>query len=110
MSITSSATAPRDREAQSPNSYRNRLLLITITKGDGTPTDASSILEEDIIEICIQRAHTRPLGVLQYSTVESVILVANLKDVNCIHRNLPAEVHIAAFTAMWCSNPTAGHG
>ena len=53
MSVTSSATAPRDWEVQPPNSYHNRLLLITITKGDGTPMDASSILEEDIIEICV---------------------------------------------------------
>ena len=82
MSITSSATASRDREVPSPNSFRNRLLLITITKGDGTPMDASYILEEDIIEICIQRAHTHPLGVLQYSAVELVDLFTNLDDVN----------------------------
>ena len=127
MSVTSSATASRDREVPSPNSFRNRLLLITITKGDGTPMDASSISEEDIIEICIQRAHTHPLGVLQYSTAESVILFAILKDVNQAHRTLPdvmelcneaitvwtmalAEAHIAAFTTMWHSNPTAGDG
>ena len=127
MCITSSTTATRDWEVPSPNSYHNRLLLIIITKGDDTPIDASSISEEDIIEICIQRAHTHPLGVLQYSTVEWVILVAKLKDVNCIHRNLPdmtelhneaitvrtmapAEAHIAAFTAMWCSNQTTGDG
>ena len=56
---------------------------------------------------------------------ESVILVTNLKDVNCIHHNLPdmmelcneaitvwtkalAEAHIATFTAMWHSNQTTG--
>ena len=59
--------------------------------------------------------------------MESVILVANLKDVNCIHHNLLdmtelhdeaitvwtmalAEAHIATFTTMWCSNPTTGDG
>ena len=127
MSITSSATALRDQEVPSPDSFRNRLLLITITKGDGTPMDASSILEEDIIEVCIQRAHTHPLGVLRYSTAESVVLFATLKDVNQAHRTLldmmelcneaitvqtlaPAEVHIAMFTAMWHSNPTARNG
>ena len=89
--------------------------------------DASSILEEDIIEICIQRAHTRPLGVLWYSVAESVVLVTNLEDVNHVHHNLPdvmelhneaitvrtmalAEAHIAAFTAMWHSNQTTGDG
>ena len=123
MSITSSATATRDWEVPSPNSYHYRLLLIIITKGDGTPIDASSILEEDIIEICVWRA----LCVLQYSVAESVILVTNLEDVNCIHCNLPdvmelhdeavtvqtmapAEAHIAASTAMWHSNQTTGDG
>ena len=127
ISVTSSATATRDREVPSPDSYCNRLLLIIITKGDGTPMDASSILEEDIIEICIWRAHTHPLGVLQYSTAESVVLIANLEDVNHIHHNLLdmtelcneavtvwtmalAEAHIAAFTAMWHSNQTTGDG
>ena len=82
MSVSSSATASRDQEVPSPDSFHNRLLLITISKGDGTPMDASSILEEDIIEICIQRAHTHPLGVLWYSMVELVILFTTPKDAN----------------------------
>ena len=82
MSVASSTTASRDWEVPSPNSLHNRLLLITITKGDGPPMDASSISEEDIIEICIRRVHTHPLGVLQYSVVESVVLFTNLDDVN----------------------------
>ena len=127
MSITSSATASRDREVPYPNSLCNRLLLITITKEDDTPMDASSILEEDIIEICIRRVHTHPLGVLQYSVADSVVLFANLKDVHRAHHTLLdvtelhneaimvwtmalAEAHIAVFTAMWHSNPTAGDG
>ena len=127
MSVTSSATASRDWKVLSPNSLRNRLLLITITKGDGTPMDASSILEEDIIKICIQRVHTHPLGVLWYSRADSVILFTNLEDVHQAHHTLPdvtelcneavtvrtmapAEAHIATFTAMWCSNPTTGDG
>ena len=127
MSVTFSATASRDWEVPSPDSFQNRLLLITITKGDGTQMDASSILEEDIMEICIRRAHTLPFGVLQYSTVESVILFGSLKDVNHAHHILLdvmelcdeaimvqtmalTEAHVAAFTTMWHSNPTAGDG
>ena len=53
MSVTSSATASRDQEVPPTNSFRNRLCLLSITRGDGTPMDASSILEEDIIEICV---------------------------------------------------------
>ena len=88
MSVTPSTTASRDWEVPSPDSFRNRLLLITITRGDGTPMDASSILEEDIMEICIRRAHTHPSGVLWYSTAESVVLFRSLEDVNCAHHTL----------------------
>ena len=85
MSITSSTTASRDWEVPSPNSFQDRLLLISITRGDGTPLDASSIMEEDIVEICVRRAHAHPLGMLQYSVAESVTLFGNLEDVNHAH-------------------------
>ena len=127
MSITSSATASRDQKVPSPDSFQNRLLLISITRGDGTPLDASSITEEDIVEICVRRAHTHPLGVFSYSVAESVVLFGNLKDVNRAHHTLPdvtelhneavtvqtmapTEAHAAAFHAMWHLNPTAGDG
>ena len=53
MSMTSSATASRDWEVPPTNSSHDRLCLLSITREDGTPMDASSILEEDIVEICI---------------------------------------------------------
>ena len=127
MSITSSTTVSRDREVPSPDSFRNILLLLTITRGDGTPMDASSITEEDIMELCVRRAHTHPMGVLWYSVAESVILFRSLEDVNHAHHTLLdmmelyneaimvrtmalTEAHVATFTAMWCLNPTAGDG
>ena len=36
--------------------------------------DASSISEEDIIEICVMKDHIHPLGVLCYSAMELVVL------------------------------------
>ena len=127
MSITSSATASRDREVPSPDSLQDKLLVVLITKGDGTPLDASSITEEDIVEVCVRRAHTHPLGVLQYSMAESVILFGNVTNVNCTHHILPdmtefrdktitvwtmapIEVQVTTFQAMWHSNPPAGEG
>ena len=75
MSITSSATASRDWEVPSTNIvFQVRLCLISITRRDGTLMDASSISEEDIMEICMKKGHTHPLGVLHYSATESVIL------------------------------------
>ena len=79
------------------------------------------------MELCVRRAHTRPLGVLWYSAVDSVVLFSNVTDVNCTQHVLPdvsefhdeaittqtmapAQVHITAFIEMWCSNPATGEG
>ena len=127
MSVTSSATASRDWEVPSPDSVCNRLCLLTITWGDGTPMDASSISEEDIVEICVTRGHTCPLGVLHYSAVESIVLFGTMEDSSCASHALadmmelhdeaitvwtmaPLEAHVAAFTLMWCSKPTTRDG
>ena len=80
MSMTSSATASRDWEVPPTDSFHDRLCLLSITRGDGTPMDASSILEEDIIEICIQSSHTHPLGVLHYSATESIVLFGTMDN------------------------------
>ena len=125
MSITSSATISRDLEVQSPDPLPDKLLVISISKRDGTPLDASSILEEDIVELCIGRAHTHPLGVLRYSAADSVVFLGSATDVSRTQRALlevtefgdesiairtmaPTEVQITVFQAMWHSNPTAG--
>ena len=127
MSITSSATTSRDWEVPSPDSLCNRLRLLTITQGDGTPIDASSVSEEDIVEICITRGHTHPLGVFHYSAVESVILFGTaedsshascgLADVTELHDEAitagtmaPLETHVATFSLMWHSKPTTRDG
>ena len=106
MSFTSSATVSRDWEVPSPKSFRNRLLLVTIARGDGTPLDASFISEEDIIEICIRQAHIHLLGVLQYSAMESVVFLQNIKDLNRILCTLPdvMEFHDEAVT-VWIMAP-----
>ena len=127
MSVTSSATVSRDWEVQSPDPLPDKLLVVSMAKRDGTPLDASSISEEDIVELCIGRAHTRPLGVLQYSSADSVVFLSSATDVNrtqhallditefgdeaiAIRTMAPTEVQITTFQAMWHSNPTAGVG
>ena len=76
MSTTSATTASvaRDHLPSDVADLSNCMCLFALTKGDGTLFNASSILEEDIIEICIQFGHTHPEGVLQYSTIKLVIL------------------------------------
>ena len=125
MSVTSSATASRDWEVSPTNSFRNRLCLLSITKGDVTPMDASSILEEDIVEICIQKGHICPLGMLHYSAMESIILFGTVDNLTHASQGLAdvtefcdeaimvqtmalLEAHITAFTSVWHSKPTSG--
>ena len=67
-------------EVPSANIFRGRLCLISITRGDGTPMDASSISEEDIMEICVKKGHTCPLGVLHYLATESIVLFGTAED------------------------------
>ena len=45
-----------------------------LDKGDGTPYDAASIQEEDIIKMCVLLGHTHPKGVLWYSAFKLVML------------------------------------
>ena len=120
-------TVSRDREVQSPDPLPDKLLVVSIIKRDGTLLDVSSILEEDIVELCVRRAHTRPLGVLQYSKADSVVFFNNIADVNCTQQALPdvlefrdeaiaiqtmalMQAHITAFIEMWCSNPATREG
>ena len=50
--------------------------------------DASSISEEDIVEICITKGHTHPLGVLHYLPMESIILFSTTEDLNHVNHGL----------------------
>ena len=55
MSTTSATTAlvARDHIPRDLVDLSNCICPFVLTKGDGTLFDASSILEEDIIELCI---------------------------------------------------------
>ena len=125
--MTSSATACRDQEVPPTVSFHDRLCLLSVTRRDGTPMDVFSISEEDIVEICITKGHTCPLGVLHYLPMESAILLSTMEDLNHVNHGLtdmmelqgnaitvatlaPTEAHIASFTAVWYSKPTFGDG
>ena len=68
------ALVARDHIPSDIADLSNHMCIFMLTKGNGTPFNASSILKEDIIEICILLGHTHPKGVLQYSAIESVML------------------------------------
>ena len=128
MSITSSATASGDWEVPSTNIvFQDRLCLISITRRDGTPMDASSISEDIIMEICVKKGHTHPLDVLCYSATESVILFCTADELKCVSHGIveatelrddaimvktlaPSVAHITTYIMVWYSKPSTGDG
>ena len=99
-------------------------MSILLTKGDGTPFDASSTLEEDVIEICIQLGHTHPKGVLQYLVIELVMLfhtVDKLQIAACgvikammlhdesirVRTSPPSATHVRAYMAVVNGEPSS---
>ena len=71
---TTTASAARDHVASDVADLSKFMCIFILTRGDGTLFDASSILEEDIIEICVWLGHTHPEGVLWHSTIKLVML------------------------------------
>ena len=92
-------------------------------KRDGTPFDVTSVLEEDIIEICIKLGHTHPMGVFHYSVTESIILFQLADDTQCttfgaikamvlceeaiaIRASAPSETHVRAYMTAVAGEPS----
>ena len=75
MSTLSSATASgRDQVPSDDPHLKAKMCMFIVMWKDGTSFDATSVLEEDILEICVALVHTHPLGVLWYLAMESVAL------------------------------------
>ena len=96
--------------------------ILVLTKSNGTPFDVTSILEEDIIKICIQLGHTHPMGVLCYSATKSIMLFQSAEDMQCatcrvtkamvlceeaitIRASLPSAAHVRAYMAVVGGEP-----
>ena len=75
MSTLSTATASGQDPVPTNNPIlKTQMCIFIVTYKDGTPFEVTSIMEEDIIQLCMTLGHVHPLGVLQYSTTELVIL------------------------------------
>ena len=69
------------------------MCLFVLTRQDGTPFGATSVFEEDIVEICVTLGHTHPMGVFHYSVMELVALFHPTEDMQCVtHRAIKAMV------------------
>ena len=72
--------------------------------------DAISISEEDIVEICIKKGHTCPLGVLHYLPMESIVLFSTTEDLNCVSHELVGVMELQDIaTAVVTLAPTEAH-
>ena len=85
MSTMSSATASgRDHVPSDESNLKSRMCLFVITQKDGTLLDATSVVEEDIVKMCVKMGHTHLLGVLCYSAMESVALFCSTEDMQSV--------------------------
>ena len=125
MLTTSSATASvaRDRVPTDEANLHACICVLILTRKDGTPFDATSVLEEDIIKICIRLGHTHPVGVLHYSVTESIVLFQLADDMqhatcgavkvmvlheeaSTIRASAPSKTHVRAYMAMVGGEPS----
>ena len=56
------------------------MCILVLIRNDGTPFNATSIQEEDIVELCIQSGQTHPKGVLWYTVVGLVVLFHSVDE------------------------------
>ena len=78
---TATALAARDQIPSDEMDLISCMYILVLTRGYGTPFDATSLQQEDIIEICVWLGHTHPKGVLRYSTAELVMLFHSADDI-----------------------------
>ena len=84
MSTSSSATALGTDPVQTDDpTLKARMCVFIIMQKDGTPFDVTSVMEEDIMQLCMTLGHTHPLGVLQFLATELVALFRMAEEMQC---------------------------
>ena len=86
------------------------MCVLILKKRDGTPFDATSVLKEDIVKICIWLGYTHPVGVLHYTATESIILLQSPDDMQCdTHGAIKVMVLHEEVIAIRASAPSKTH-
>ena len=124
MSTMSSATASgRDQAPSDKSNLKNWMCLFVLTRQDGTPFNATSKSEEDIMEICVWLGHTHPMGVLHYAAMELVALFCTTEDMQCatcravmamvlpdeaitVRGMAPSEIHVKVYVRAVGGDPS----
>ena len=109
MSTTSATTAlvARDCIPSDIADLSNFMCLFVLTSG--TLSIASSILEEDIIEICVQLGHTHPEAVLWYCATKSVMLFHTADKLQIMVHGVMKALMLHEAIRIRTSPPSAAH-
>ena len=68
------ALAAHDHTLGNDSKLLNYMCVLAIASDDGTPFNAASVHEEDIIELCVKVGQAHPKGVLWLPVIELVIV------------------------------------
>ena len=104
MSTTSTATAlaAYDHTLGDDPDLANCICVLTIAGGDGTPFDADSLQEEDVVELCIGMGQANPNGVLLLLVMELVIAFHSSEE-------MLSAVCLITMATVWCDDPISLH-
>ena len=99
------------------------MCVLVLTRTNGTLFDATSIQEEDIVQLYVELGQTHPKGVLQYSVVGLVVLfhsmdemlvmahgvikaMALCKEPIRLHTTSPSTTHVRAYVVVRDGEPS----
>ena len=101
----------------------NHMCALVLARSDGIPFNATSIQEEDIIELCVEVGQTHPKGVLWLSVMEMVILFCSSNEIQAalhrvtkamalhkepirLHTSPPSTTHLRAYIVVRVGQPS----
>ena len=104
MSTTSTVTTSvaHDHTLDNDSEVLNCMCILAIARGDGTPLGATSVQEEDIVELFVKVGKTHPKGVLQLSVMELVIVFHSSEETLVM-------VHMVTKATAWHEEPIKLH-
>ena len=98
--VTTSAAG--DHTLGDDSELLNHMCVLAIARNDGTPLDAASMQEEDIIKLCAEVGWAHPKGVLWLLAMESVIVFQSSEEM------LATACMVTKATA-WCQESIKLH-
>ena len=99
---TTTASAAHDHTLGDDPNFANCICVLTFARGDGTLFNANSLLEEDIIKLCVGMGQAYPDGVPWLTVMESVIVFHSSEE-------MLAEAELITSATVWHGDPIKVH-